>query len=153
MADLYSSMTDEESKLLHASYDVAEFNDGGQSEIINLLIGEKQDGELDSDREAAASAKLKTLSVDEVYSLVSQAAAETNTVGVSYINEETSGSHMDDVHFTYAGARYAAKFILEGMKDLNLDLYSLVDEEAVSTLNEIDKPEIFKEAEIYKNVH
>lgn len=60
---------------------------------------------------------------------------------------------MDNVHFTYAGARYAAKYILEGLKDANLDLYSLTDEDAVKTLDEINTSASFKESEIYKNVH
>lgn len=150
MDALYKTLSDDESKLLHASYDVAEFNDEGQEEMIKLLGAT---AELKDEREAQAKAALKLLSVDEVKALVAKAAEEKNSLGVSYINEETSGSYMDNVHFTYAGARYAAKYILEGLKDANLDLYSLTDEDAVKTLDEINTSASFKESEIYKNVH
>lgn len=149
MDALYKTLSDEESKLLHASYDVAEFNDEGQAKIIELLGAE---GETDALKEADARAKLQKLSVDEVKTIIDLAAAETNSKGVSYINAETSGSYMDNVHFTYAGVQYATKYILEGIKEANLDLYTLVDEDAVNSLNPTPT-ERFKESEVYKNVH
>lgn len=146
MDELYKTLSDDESKLLHASYDVAEFNDGGKDKIVDLL-GVTADN--DADREAEARAKLKLLSVDEVNDLIAQAAEDVNSNGVSYINSEASGNYMDNVHFTYAGTKYALKYILEGIKDAGLDLYTIVDEEAVKTLDEIELTEGFKESELY----
>lgn len=151
MDDLYKTLSDDESKLLHASYDVAEFNEGGQSKIIDILLGDTADDQSVLARETLAKEKLATLTVDEVQDVVSQAAAEVNSQGVSYINSETSGSHMDNVHFTYAGAQYAAKYILEGLKGAQLDLYDLTNEDAVKTLDDIQTPQVFKESELYKN--
>lgn len=143
MDALYKTLSDEESKLLHASYDVAELNDGGNPELVRLLT----DGAGD---EAAAKEKLKLMTVAEVKALIEQAAQGTNVAGMSFVNKETSGSYMDNVHFTYAGVRYAVKYILEGMKDAGLDLYGLTDADAVKSLEEITPTESFKETELYK---
>jgi len=162
MDELYKTLSDDESKLLHASYDVAEFNEDGQKAIVAIVLGANIEDVMDPQKtdETAlkemteeATAKLKTLSVDEVNEVVSQAAAEVNKDGVSYINSETSGSYMDNVHFTYAGAQTAAKIVLDGIKEANLDLYEKVDEEAVKTLENIVPAEKFKESSIYKNAH
>lgn len=148
MDELYKTLSDDDSKLLHASYDVAEFNDGGKEKIIDLL---GVTSENDTTRDAEARAKLKLLSVDEVKALVAKAAEDVNTAGVSYINSETSGSYMDNVHFTFAGTQYALKFIFEGIKEADLDLYQLVDEEAVKTLDEVELTNEFKESALYFN--
>lgn len=154
MDELYQELTDEESKLLHASYNVAEFNDEGQKKVISILIANEDTTDMtDAEKESLATKKLQALSVEEVAAVVLQAAEELNSKGVSYINPETSASYMDNVHFTYAGARTAVKFVLDGIKDANLDLYDKVDEDAVKTLDNIEYTEEFKEAEIYNNVH
>lgn len=55
---------------------------------------------------------------------------------------------MDNVHFTYAGAKYASKYILEGMQELGLDINKFRNEEAISTLDNITPTEEFSESEI-----
>lgn len=58
------------------------------------------------------------------------------------------GTMMDNVHFTYAGAQYASKYILEGMKELGMNINKFRNEEAISSLDNITPTEEFHESEI-----
>lgn len=50
---------------------------------------------------------------------------------------------MDNTHFTLAGARYAVKFITNGLKELNMDIMKYANEEMLASLNSIATPEKF----------
>lgn len=73
-------------------------------------------------------------------------SSKTELLHAVYPNRDSNNrwiTEIDNTHFTLAGARYATKYIINGLKELDLSIMDFADADMVATLDSIAMPEIF----------